>query len=198
MSLFVAVLFVTFIGSRAMSLMPEFYKKKKAAGYVARLVTGYGELELGLAKCVGMALAYKRNPPLDRQDRYIHRIRYENFAIKLVFRLGRGEKRRIADCAKIIRPPYSSHGFQSELDETLNAMRACLSIRNLFAHCTWDQTKKHGLFFINLEEVAKIPKKIGSDYPSPRKYKVTSGRRRLFYAYSPPIGLFSGRLCSQS
>jgi hypothetical protein len=141
-------------------LMPAFHRRKKDAGAVGRLIAGYGELELGLSKCVGMALAFKRNPPVDAQHRYIHRIRYENFAIKLVFRMRRGEKKRIGDCGKIMRKPYAQEGLTKELDETLNAMRACLRFRNLFAHCTWAQSRKRGLFFINLEEVARMPRKL--------------------------------------
>jgi hypothetical protein len=141
-------------------LLPAFHRRKKDAGAVGRLIAGYGELELGLAKCVGMALALERNPPTDAQKRYMHRIRYEDFAIKLVFRLRRGEKRRIEDCGRRMRKPYTRVGLTKELDQTLNAMRACLRIRNLFAHCTWTQSKKRGLFFINLEEVARMPRRL--------------------------------------
>jgi hypothetical protein len=140
-----------------MPLMPAFRRRKRDAGAVGRLITGYGELELRLAKSVGVALAFKRNPPADPQRRYIHRIRYENFAIKLVFRMRRGEKQRIDDSARIMRKAFARAGLTSEFDETLNAMRGCLRIRNLFAHCTWTQSKKRGLFFINLEEVARMP-----------------------------------------
>jgi hypothetical protein len=140
-----------------MPLMPAFRRRKRDAGAVGRLITGYGELELRLAKSVGVALAFKRNPPADPQRRYIHRIRYVNFAIKLVFRMRRGEKQRIDDSARIMRKAFARAGLTSEFDETLNAMRGCLRIRNLFAHCTWTQSKKRGLFFINLEEVARMP-----------------------------------------
>jgi hypothetical protein len=143
-----------------MPLMPAFRRRKKDAGAVGRLITGYGELELCLSKCVGVALALKRNPPAESQKRYMHRIRYENFAIKLVFRMRRGEKKRIDDCAKIMRPVFTRLGLTSQFDEAVNAMRACLRIRNLFAHCTWTQSKKRGLFFINLEEVARVPRKL--------------------------------------
>ena len=47
--------------------------------------------------------------------------------------------------------------MSSQFDETINAMRACMKIRDLFAHCHWARSKKRGLFFINLEEVAKSP-----------------------------------------
>jgi hypothetical protein len=48
-------------------LLPAFHRRKKDAGAVGRLIAGYGELELGLAKCVGMALALERNPPTAAQ-----------------------------------------------------------------------------------------------------------------------------------
>jgi hypothetical protein len=142
-----------------MRLMPAFHRRRKDAGAVGRLITGYGELELGLAKCVGVALAFKRNPPPSGTERYIHRIRYENFAIKMIFRI-QGNKKRIDSAGKIMRKSFAGTGMISEFDETLNAMRACLRIRNLFAHCTWTQSKKRGLFFINLEEVARLPRKL--------------------------------------
>ena len=140
--------------------MPAFHSRKKDAGVVGRLITGYGELELELAKCVGVALAFMRNPPVNPKKRYIHRIRYENFAIKRVFRMRHGEKRRLDDSVKIMRRAFIQAGLTSEFDHTLNAMRACLRIRNIFAHCTWTQSKKRGLFFINLEEVARMPRKL--------------------------------------
>jgi hypothetical protein len=147
-----------------MPLIPAFHRRKKDAGVVGRLVVGYGDLEICVAKCVGMALAYKRNPPSDPQSRYMHRIRYENFAIKLFFRL-RGEKKRIDSASRIMRQVYTSVGLGSEFDTAMNAMRACLRIRNLFAHCAWTQSKKRGLFFINLEDAAKLPRKLDlTDY----------------------------------
>lgn len=39
----------------------------------------------------------------------------------------------------------------------MGAMQQCLKIRNLFAHCHWAQSKKRGLFFINLEDAAVAP-----------------------------------------
>ena len=76
-----------------MPLMPAFHRRKKDAVIVGRLITGYGELELLLAICVGTALATKRNIP-DGYTEFQHRHRYEGVGIKLIFRI-RGEKNRI-------------------------------------------------------------------------------------------------------
>lgn len=141
-----------------MALMPSFRRRKKAASVIARLIAGFGELELTLAKCAGVALAHKRLPKLPASgfNKYAHRIRYENFGIKLIFRL-RGEKCRIDATSKLARKPFRQFGLESELDQALGAARACLQFRNLFAHCHWTQSKKRGLFFISLEDVARLP-----------------------------------------
>jgi hypothetical protein len=143
--------------------MPAFHRRKKAAAIVARLLAGYGELELGLAKCVGMALAYRRNPPKEVPERYNHRINYENFAIKLIFRTKKNRSAahlRIKNAGRIMRKPYRSVKLETELDQAINALIACLRIRNTFAHCHWDQSRKRGLFFIDLEEVALLPARL--------------------------------------
>jgi hypothetical protein len=50
---------------------------------------------------------------------------------------------------------YFKSGLKSEYINTMGALGDCLNIRNLFAHCSWGQSKKQGLFFVNLEERAK-------------------------------------------
>ena len=144
-----------------MPLMPAFHRRKKDAAIVGRLITGYGELELLLAICVGTALATKRNIP-DGYTEFQHRHRYEGVGIKLIFRI-RGEKNRIDAASKLMRGAFTAANMGSEYDETMNAMRACLRIRNLFAHCHWGQSRKRGLFFINLEEVARKPQRLNLD-----------------------------------
>ena len=36
----------------------------------------------------------------------------------------------------------------------MGAIHQCLKIRNVLSHCHWAQSKKRGLFFINLEDPA--------------------------------------------
>jgi hypothetical protein len=49
---------------------------------------------------------------------------------------------------------FAGAGLKGDYIETMSAMHQCLKIRNLFTHCHWTQSKKRGLFFINLEDVA--------------------------------------------
>jgi hypothetical protein len=139
-------------------LMPAFRFRRKNSATVGRLIAGYGELEFLLSVCAGRAIAAKRKIPPNTM-RGVHRAKYENRGTKLIFRI-RGEKKRIDDASRTVRAAYKSVGLGPELDETLNAMRACLLFRNLFAHCHWARSKKRGLFFINLEESAKLPQKL--------------------------------------
>jgi hypothetical protein len=139
-------------------LMPAFRFRRKNSATVGRLIAGYGELEYLLSVCAGRAIAVKRRIPPNTM-RVVHRAKYENRGTKLIFRI-RGEKKRIDIASRIMRPAYTGAGLGAELDETLNAMRASLLFRNLFAHCHWARSKKRGLFFINLEESAKLPQKL--------------------------------------
>jgi hypothetical protein len=124
-----------------MPLMPAFYRRKKAAAIIGRIIAGFGELEFVLARCAGTALAYRRlskcvNP-------YQHRMQYENFGVTLMFRR-RGEKMRIDWASRMARGPFRSLGIEHLLNEALSATRACLLFRNLFAHCHWAQSKRRG------------------------------------------------------
>jgi len=162
-----------------MPLMPAFHRRKKDAAVVGRLITGYGELEFLLAICVGTALAAKRNISAG-YNRFQHRIRYEHVGIKLIFRI-RGERKRIDIASKLIRQAFTAANMQSEYDETMNAMRACLRIRNQFAHCHWGQSRKRGLFFINLEEVARKPQKLKLDNFRHASATTLHGLERYFW-----------------
>src|SRR5262249_9540756 len=48
-------------------------------------------------------------------------------------------------------------GMRADYIEIMGAMATCLKIRNLFAHCHWGQSKKRGLFFIDLEAAGRAP-----------------------------------------
>jgi len=126
-----------------MPLMPAFRFRSKDSGVVGRLIAGYGELEFLLSICVGYVLAsqHDRPPSITRAQ---HRTKYESMGIKWLFKI-RGEKKRIDEASQLMRGLFTQVGMRSEFDETMNAMRACLKIRNLFAHCHWARSKKRGL-----------------------------------------------------
>jgi len=133
--------------------MPAFHRRKKSAGIVARIVACYGELELLLAFCMGSALASTRKPH-PTHNRGSHRHRFQKAALKQLFSV-RGDSDRIKIAKKSMHEAYFKSGLKSEYINTMGALGDCLNIRNLFAHCSWGQSKKQGLFFVNLEERAK-------------------------------------------
>jgi len=146
-------------GGAIMPLMPAFRRRRKASAIVGRLLAGYGELEFLLAFCcVGPALASRRRP-LPGHTRAIHRGRYENIAIKRIFRI-RGGTDRINAAKKLIYKSFLEAGMKAEYDHTMGAMSDCLRIRNLFTHCHWGQSRKRGLFFVDLEDAAHKPGKL--------------------------------------
>jgi hypothetical protein len=135
-----------------MPLMPAFRRRRKDSAIVGRLIAGYGELEFLLAFCVGAALASRRKP-LPNHARGRHRIRYEHIAIKQIFRI-RGESNRIQVAKRLMYKSFLKAEMKSEYIHTMGAMKDCLKIRNLFTHCHWGQSRKRGLFFVDLEEIA--------------------------------------------
>jgi hypothetical protein len=135
-----------------MPLMPAFRRRKTSAAIVGRLLAGYGELELLLAFCVGAAIA-SRTTRKPGQQIGEHRNHHENQAIKDMFR-ERGESNRFKTAKKRMNKVFAATGCKGDYIETMGAMHRCLEIRNLFAHCHWAQSKKRGLFFINLEDAA--------------------------------------------
>jgi len=137
-----------------MPLMPAFRRRKKSAAVVGRLLAGYGELELLLAFCVGAADA-SRTKPKAGQQLGEHRIYHEHQAIKDMFR-ERGETKRFNVAKNRMNKVFAAAGMTNDYSEIMGAMGQCLKIRNLFAHCHWAQSKKRGLFFINLEDAAVV------------------------------------------
>jgi hypothetical protein len=138
-----------------MPLMPAFHRRKKDSAVVGRLIAGYGELEFLLAMCTGVALADRREPN-PKHTRPRHRIRYEHIGIKRFFRI-RGEQNRIDYAKKQMHKVFFKMGMRADYIEIMGAMATCLKIRNLFAHCHWGQSKKRGLFFIDLEAAGRAP-----------------------------------------
>jgi hypothetical protein len=134
-------------------LMPAFHKRKKNALSIARLVTGYGEIEFLLAWCAGTALACQTPiPPGTAKGE--HRQSFEHEGIVKLFSI-RGESKRVDLGKKIISPTVINSTLEQDYKDAIDAIWACLAIRNGFAHCNWDQSPKLGLFFVNLEETAK-------------------------------------------
>jgi len=138
-----------------MPLMPAFHDRKEESAVVGRLIAGYAELELLLAICTGVALAASSKPN-PKHTRPQHRIRYRRIGIKRFFSK-RGVQNRIDYAKKQMHKVYFKMKMRADYIEIMGAMAACLKIRNLFAHCHWGESKKPGLFFIDLEAAGRAP-----------------------------------------
>src|SRR5262249_11684410 len=107
-------------GGAIMPLMPAFRRRRKASAIVGRLLAGYGEVEFLLAFCcAGPALASRRRP-VPGHTRAIHRSRYENIAIKRIFRI-RGGTGRINAAKKLTYKSFLETGMKAEYDHTMGA-----------------------------------------------------------------------------
>lgn len=135
-----------------MPLMPGFRKHRTDAGYVARIVAGYGELEILFCNSAGLGLAVGRHRRPNHQIGQ-HRIHYENVARHRIH-LERGGKQRLRFAKRLARPAFTCTNLQRELTSVFAAIDHCRVVRNLLAHSSWDYNKKE-LLFASLEDAAK-------------------------------------------
>jgi hypothetical protein len=126
-------------------LMPAFRDWPEEANVIARILAGYGELELSLARVVGYALSPTSG------ETYLTGIRK---GLRLLFHR-RGELARLELANLFLAEELQASGLGEAYAETMGAIEICRQIRNMFAHCAF-ATLKHGqptdgLFFVSLE-----------------------------------------------
>ena len=120
-----------------MTVLRAFADYPVEAALIGRMLAGYADLEIDLMNC---AKAVRGDLDL---------------VLKTMFR-GRGNSQRIDLAVAIARRLYDEHGLAAEFDSAVAAVRLCLRIRNLYAHCTWWNDNSGELAFANLEELAKL------------------------------------------
>ena len=129
-------------------LIPAFHDWPDEGAIVGRLLAGYGNYE-------------NRSGPVRRPFDEITTDDMRR-AVRSIF-TERNADDRIKLAKKWARQPMQLTGLE-EFTEAIAAMGHCKGIRNAFAHCTWtslrDGLKSDGLFFVNLEDAAKLPGKI--------------------------------------
>jgi len=121
-----------------MSIFRAFNRFPDETARVGRMLASYSILELDLLHCVHMGTG-----DFDA-------------AMKSMFGK-RGETRRINDAATLGKPIYDGLGLGKEFGDGVEALRACLKIRNQYAHCTWWDDLSGQLAFANLEDIADDP-----------------------------------------
>ena len=119
-----------------MAILRAFQDFPAEAALVGRMLAGYADLEIDLMNC---AKAVRVDLDL---------------ALKTMFR-SRGNAQRIDIADALARQPYHALGIGADFEATISAVRYCLRIRNLYAHCTWWNDNSRQLAFANLEELAK-------------------------------------------
>jgi hypothetical protein len=134
--------------------MSAFLRRPKAAAAIGRLITGYGDIELVLAYCLGAVMASRRKPLPSHANPAFHRMRYERIALKEIMKT-RGAEERFKRAKKYMAPSFAKAGLDKEFNHVMGALTHCRKVRNLLAHCAWTGSKKRGLFFANLEESAR-------------------------------------------
>ena len=119
------------------TILSAFTRYPDEAALIGRMLAGYADLEIGLMHC-----AKQVRGDLD-------------LALKTMFN-GRGNSQRIDLAVAIAKRPYDELELGHEFDSAIAAMRYCLRIRNLYAHCTWWADTTGELAFANLEDLAKL------------------------------------------
>lgn len=121
-----------------MSIFGAFNRFPQEAARVGRMLASYSVLELDLLHCVHMGTG--------------------DFDAALKAMFGRrGETRRINEAETLGQPIYDGLSLGSEFRDGIQALRACLKIRNQYAHCTWWDDYSGTLAFANLENLADDP-----------------------------------------
>lgn len=119
-----------------MAILRAFQDFPNEAALIGRVLAGYADLEIDLMNCANAV----------RGDL--------DLALKTMFR-GRGNSQRIDIAEAIARQLYVNLNLVAEFDAAITAVRLCLRIRNLYAHCTWWNDNSGQLAFANLEDLAK-------------------------------------------
>jgi hypothetical protein len=115
--------------------MPPLHRRPKEAARIGRIIAAFGELEFIL----GLALAEVLND--------------QDTALRTIFLL-RNDISRIAVAESLLRTVCTRVKLNSELAETMAAVKTCHAIRNQYAHCHYADIKRQGLFFTNLQDAA--------------------------------------------
>lgn len=119
-----------------MTILRAFNDFPAEAALIGRMLAGYADLEIDLMNCAKAV----------RDDL--------DLALKTMFR-GRGNAQRIDVADALARSLYYDLGIGPDFERAIGAVRLCLRIRNMYAHCTWWNDNSGQLAFANLEDLAK-------------------------------------------
>jgi hypothetical protein len=116
---------------------PSLLRFPDEAAIIGRMVVGFGELEVMSCRVAAKASSHP------------------NHVLKMLYSL-RSTSARIKSATLLMEPHYAAVNLAEPQTMTMDAVLACLKIRNQYAHCNWaDRDPKAGLFFADLQESAK-------------------------------------------
>jgi hypothetical protein len=115
------------------TIMPGFERFKPEGSIIGRLLTGYGELEFEMCRCIEAVTT-----DLDA-------------AIRSLFQIWNAQD-RITKTANLVSSQYVNAGLGAMFATAVADIDWCRLIRNQYAHCNWYDTKSEGIMFYNLEE----------------------------------------------
>lgn len=137
---------------------------------VGRLLSDYGELEIGIFNCVAVTRAHSFDD-----------------VFKSMFAT-RGEKRRIDAACRLGLPQYEKDGFKQDFEAVIAAMHHCRLIRNQYAHAHW-HNPGDGLCFVDLEGLASTSVRVDDFVPANFRYvnQALLDEQEDFYTYTEKL-----------
>jgi hypothetical protein len=116
---------------------PSLLRFPDEAAIIGRMVVGFGELEVMTCRVAAKANSHPTH------------------VLKMLYSL-RSTSARIISARLLMEPHYEAANLAKPQNITMDAVLACLKIRNQYAHCNWAETDpKAGLFFADLQDSAK-------------------------------------------
>ena len=118
-----------------MAILRAFQDFPAEAELIGRMLAGYADLEIDMMNCA-KSVRGDLDVPLKRMF------------------IGRGNAQRIDIADALARQLYIDLKLGLDFEAAIGAVRLCLRVRNLYAHCTWWNDNSDQLAFANLEELA--------------------------------------------
>jgi hypothetical protein len=115
---------------------PAFDRYPQEGELVGRMLSSFGELELGVCQAAQAAVRAEESSVL----RALYTLRTTSSRLD------------VADC--LMQPIYEAHELAECYSTSIGMVRKCLSIRNQYAHCNWADHDTGGLFFADLQTSA--------------------------------------------
>src|SRR6185312_5078263 len=97
---------------------------------------------------------------------------------------GTNAEKRVKEAKKLLLRDYAKASLEGDMEEAISDLNWCRKLRNQYAHCQWAWTRRDGLMFVNLEQLADQPALITNITENPRYLDLALLKNQLeFCAY---------------